>query len=109
MMTKVRMAMGRLIDADALLPNGVFYVNASNPMTSIDELLNRINNAPTVDAVPVVRCKDCKWRGGFGCPMYSEEIIERDDDGYREVDFFETDNALDDGFCDRGERSDNDE
>lgn len=50
----------RLIDADALFPNGVFYVNEKDPMKSLDELLNRINNAPVVDAVPVVRCRDCK-------------------------------------------------
>lgn len=41
----------RLIDADAIFPNGVFIVNGGNPMTSLDELINRINNAPTVDAV----------------------------------------------------------
>lgn len=31
-----------------------------------DEALNavaNIINAPTIDAVPVVRCKDCKWYG----------------------------------------------
>ena len=50
----------RLIDANALLPNGVFYVNGNDPMTSLDELLRRIANAPTVDAVEVVRCKDCE-------------------------------------------------
>ena len=36
----------RLIDANALLPNGVFYVNGNDPMTSLDELLRRIANAP---------------------------------------------------------------
>lgn len=46
----------RLIDADAIFPNGVFYVNGSDPMTSLDELINRINNAPTVDAI-VPPCK----------------------------------------------------
>jgi NADH pyrophosphatase NudC (nudix superfamily) len=43
-----------LIDRNELLPNGVFYVNGDNPMTSIDELLNRIANAKNVDAVEVV-------------------------------------------------------
>lgn len=28
-----------------------------------------IDNAPTVDAVPVVRCKDCAKDGLFSCPM----------------------------------------
>ena len=49
-----------LIDRTSIFPNGVFYVNGDNPMTSLDELINRIHNAPTVDAVEVVRCKDCK-------------------------------------------------
>ena len=49
-----------LIDRNELLPNNVFYVCNENPMASVDELLNRISNAKTVDAVPVVRCKDCK-------------------------------------------------
>lgn len=31
----------RPIDADALLPNGVFYVDVDNPMKGLDELLNR--------------------------------------------------------------------
>ena len=53
----------RLIDADAIFPNGVFYVNGSNPMTSLDELINRINNAPTVDAVEVVHGR---WIIGTG-------------------------------------------
>ena len=39
----------RPIDADALFPNGVFYVNASNPNASLNELLNRIQNAPTIE------------------------------------------------------------
>ena len=45
----------RLIDADALkLEIACLY--GSNP-----KYLNWLNHAPTVDAVPVIRCKDCKW------------------------------------------------
>lgn len=50
----------RLIYLDDIFPNHCFYVNEKDPMKSLDELINRINNAHTVDAVPVVRCKDCK-------------------------------------------------
>ena len=50
-----------LIDRNELLPNKVFYVCNENPVASLDELLNRIANAKTVDAVEVVRCKDCHW------------------------------------------------
>lgn len=39
----------RPIDAHALFPNGVFYVNENNPMTSLDELLRRIGEAPTIE------------------------------------------------------------
>lgn len=46
----------RLIDADALkLEIACLY--GSNP-----KYLNWLNHAPTVDAVPVIRCKDCKYR-----------------------------------------------
>ncbi len=41
----------RLIDLGAMFPK-----------ESLEEQIRRIINAPTVDAVPVVRCKDCKWR-----------------------------------------------
>ena len=45
----------RLIDADAFLER----------MSHTDRFFGvvyDINDAPTVDAVPVVRCKDCKYR-----------------------------------------------
>ena len=38
----------RLIDLDAMFPK-----------ESLEEQIRRTINAPTVDAVPVVRCKDC--------------------------------------------------
>lgn len=43
----------RLIDAD-MLPEYTGYA------LSADEVATAVENAPTVDAVPVVRCKDCK-------------------------------------------------
>ena len=44
-------------------------VNASS-VPEIEEHIKRINNAPAVDAVEVVRCKDCKHyeRGVCVCP-----------------------------------------
>lgn len=50
----------RLIDADALLDDCTF--SSKELETFIREF---INDAPTVDAVPVVRCKDCKWWDGI--------------------------------------------
>ena len=46
--------MARLIDADALIKEAL----AEGAYGYVDAL--QITNAPTVDAVPVVRCKDCK-------------------------------------------------
>ena len=43
----------RLIDADALMKK--------YHKTSVWDSWLEINSAPTVDAVPVVRCKDCIW------------------------------------------------
>lgn len=42
----------RLIDADALLEGREDHEMISTHL---------IWNAPTIDAVPVVRCRDCKW------------------------------------------------
>lgn len=45
----------RLIDADALKIE-IACLHGSDHHT-----IRYLNNAPTVDAVPVVRCKDCTW------------------------------------------------
>lgn len=51
--------MARLIDADALIQNhGNDVTNWDNPYAV---KISSIENAPTVDAVEVVRCRDCKW------------------------------------------------
>ena len=57
-----------------------------------------VNAAPTVDAVPVVRCKDCKWfadnNGGewYGCKMFHVVRITPEDA------------PKPDDFCSYGER-----
>ena len=51
--------MSRLIDADALIK----YLN-DNRITSNSDA---INEQLTADAVPVVRCKDCKYRTDGKC------------------------------------------
>ena len=45
----------RLIDADTLIKEA----NADGAYVYVDA--KQIADAPTVDFVPVVRCKDCKW------------------------------------------------
>lgn len=66
-----------------------------------------IDRVKVVDAVEIVRCKDCKYRGNdIYCPMCFEEQIEYDDDGYMETDYIMHDHSTDNGFCDRGEMED---
>ena len=53
----------RLIDADALheLIDGGYDLNFDEVPETKRELLRMVDNQETIDAVPVVRCKDCKW------------------------------------------------
>ena len=55
----------RLIDADWVLEHVKPYERSDEQWsvtggTAIRLIHNAIDNAPTVDAVPVTRCKDCK-------------------------------------------------
>ena len=87
----------RLIDGDELwerLNDEPWEHNADR-----DEIaLPIVNAAPTVDAVPVVRCKDCKWfadnNGGewYGCKMFHVVRITPEDA------------PKPDDFCSYGER-----
>jgi hypothetical protein len=72
----------------------------------IESVLEYAEHLPTVDAVEVVRCKDCKHRGDAEeCPMrYFETERSYDADGHMMLDYFDHDYTKDDGFCDRGER-----
>lgn len=86
--------MSRLIDADGLfnwgnkkLKDAAKYGNKNGEQHDwsystlmMYEIADEIYNAPTIDAVPVVRCKDCKYRtwfapyygcGNFESPFYS--------------------------------------
>lgn len=78
--------MARLIDADRALEivrdQGISHPNAYH-LTNYATLILR--EAPTVDAVPVVRCKDCRKFKTYGCRMVAS--------GY-------------DDFCSYGERKD---
>lgn len=50
--------MSRLIDADELFKNGI-KINDDINLPLLLDVVNQIRKAPTIDAVPVVRCKDC--------------------------------------------------
>ena len=80
----------RLIDLDSDYIQETLYRRAFKTRQDIEEWLN---SAPTIDAVPVIRCKDCiRQYDTDECPMcflikgkYCEYTNEN-------------------GFCDRGER-----
>ena len=63
----------RLIDADALDLDR--EVELADDWKTAHEIANCVKYAPTVDAVPITRCKDCKWYdteyhcklNGYGC------------------------------------------
>ena len=79
----------RLIDADRAIEivrdKGIAHPNAYH-LTNYTTLI--LQEAPTVDAVPVVRCKDCKY--------FKTRLCENEDN-------------YDDWFCADGERKENDE
>ena len=69
----------RLIDADALA-KFIDYGHLNNPnekLYSENDIREMIDMMPTVDAVPVIRCKDCARNDN--CFMYRES---GNDEGY---------------------------
>lgn len=63
----------RLIDAESAMSTPVLPKEYRNYKTGNlddayergwEDALENLKNAPTVDAAPVVRCKDCKYRDG---------------------------------------------
>ena len=81
----------RLIDADEAIINFGFEWDDISPTR--DEFVVFLKKQPTIDAVPVVRCKDCIRRYDTDeCPMCF--LIEGK--------YYEYTNG--NGFCDRGER-----
>lgn len=96
----------RLIDADALLKeiDGIHqrhYANSSYQFIHdfFLAMFRRIKNAPTVDVVPVVRCKDCKWWGGKYSSNECSKITTLSNPDY----WLKT---LPEDFCSSGERRD---
>ena len=81
----------RLIDADEAIINFGFEWDDISPTR--DEFVAFLKKQPTIDAVPVVRCKYCIRRYDTDeCPMCF--LIEGE---YCEY-------TNENGFCDRGER-----
>lgn len=66
-------------------------------LVSTDSFKNFLRNRPAVDAVPIVRCKDCICRGNsIRCPMCHEEYTWDEDYG---SDYCTVDDTVDYGFC----------
>lgn len=79
----------RLINVDELKLPQHFFETVDN----VPKFYEWLNEQPTIDAVPVVRCKDCKWHeqeqpGMVYCPATVGGWVE------------------DDWFCKGGERED---
>ncbi len=101
--------MGRLIDAFELMRSMEFHDDCANcdcdkleceydriytKQDICDFVESHIFNAPVVDAVEVVRCKDCKW-----CKPINNEVR-----GFYKNCFRHEIAVYDDGFCAWGER-----
>lgn len=98
--------MARLIDADKRIAEikKIYcegcdnYGGAKCRACWVDDAMCLIDDATTVDAVPVVRCRDCKHRGTDYCIFHikgepaDEELLRK----------------LDNDFCSYGERKDGD-
>ncbi len=87
----------RLIDADWVLGHLKPYEPSDEEWsvtggTALRLIHNAVDNAPTVDAVVVTRCKDCRYRGLICCPAMHETICN----GL-------VDCAVDNGYCSYGE------
>ena len=64
----------RLIDADEAIINFGFEWDDIPP--TIEEFVRFLKKQPTVDAVPVVRCWDCKyWGDEAGKLQYSDGVL----------------------------------
>ena len=94
--------MARLIDADAFIAEHCAdckYANVNGICTKEAPLCGSVQivtELPTIDAVEVVRCKDCKHRYSPISPNCEPFCMKQ----------FEMD-ARDDDFCSYGERKDN--
>ena len=88
----------RLIDANALKER---IIQDYRRQFFGSVLWNILDDMPSIDAAPVVRCFECANRGDKRkCPMCYDES-----DG---IDFFQVDNTDADGFCHYGERKEDD-
>ena len=96
----------RLIDANALPMHKVKIVHAFGIVEGNVVFPDSVAKAPTIDAVPVVRCRECIHRGSAYCPMRHEDYYFDEDDG---ADYVTRDYTEDDAYCNQGERMEGDD
>ena len=66
--------MTRLIDADELLDWSEIIPLTDDGGIDINDFEEKLKTMPTIDAVPVIRCKDCKYSSPnqvYGCRIHS--------------------------------------
>ena len=85
----------RLIDLDSDYIQETLYRRGFKTRQDIEEWLN---NAPTIDAVPVVRCRDCK-QGEIDDPDFPDQYYCHAGCGWNNGGF----------YCAYGERKEGDE
>ena len=89
----------RLIDANALLGKAIeekrFVLIMEDLLrreviiqTAYKDLADFINSAPTIDAVPVVRCGECAKKLTEKCALHCGKLNDVDFFVYRDDDFF---------------------
>lgn len=49
-------------------------VNVVDGMCNVYQILHNIDTAPTIDAEPVVRCKDCRYREYIAGRMFCSKV-----------------------------------
>ena len=91
----------RLGDLDALKES--WTIASPEPhSTSATEVVNSIEQAPTIDAVPVVRCRECSKKDKNICPL----VLVQFDRNMKQVLVQKP--VPDDFFCSYGQRKDDD-
>ena len=96
----------RLIDADALMEQIRLLANRTSlgeitlPSIGGLEIVGLIIKAPAIDAVPVVRCKDCRHNYGFTHNLCCSDIV---------CDYHMSDGFEENDFCSYGARMDGDQ
>ena len=93
----------RLIDADAFLKRNEVYADCEfiHPMYQ-NTLREIVDDAPTIDAVPVVRCGECKFN-------YANMIHDPlDDTDYTDITctYWMSDGVHPNDYCSKGARMD---